>query len=121
MALKQKKRFAVNLPTPLADVLIEGTPKVYNDTGGSGNPVYRHFCGNCGSYVFKSRPLVSYPGLLNYGRPIMSVLAMRPDTAFLKGGLFKKLGFDLPQPVQQQWTRRCEKWETLMPGIKVIE
>jgi hypothetical protein len=51
----------------------------------------------------------------------MSVLATMPDTAFLKGGLFKKSGFDLPQPVQQQWTRRSEKWETLIPGIKVIE
>jgi hypothetical protein len=59
--------------------------------------------------------------LLIEGRPIMSVLATMPDTAFLKGGLFKKSGFDLPQPVQQQWTRRCEKWETLIPGIKVIE
>ena len=47
--LSKKKRFAVNLPTPLADVTIEGTTKIYNDTGGSGNPVYRHFCGNCGS------------------------------------------------------------------------
>lgn len=48
---KNEKRFAVNLPTPLADVSIGGTTKVYNDMGGSGNPVYRHFCGNCGSYV----------------------------------------------------------------------
>jgi hypothetical protein len=69
----------------------------------------------------KFLPPVSYSRLLISRRPIMSVLATRPDTAFLKGGLFKKFGFDLPQPVQQQWTRRCEKWETLVPGIKVIE
>jgi len=51
----------------------------------------------------------------------MTVVAIRPDTALLKGGLFKKHGFDLPMPVRQVFTRRCEKWETLFPGIEVIE
>lgn len=51
MAFKQEKRFSVNLPTPLADVTVEGTTKIYTDKGNSGNTVYRHFCGNCGSYV----------------------------------------------------------------------
>jgi hypothetical protein len=51
----------------------------------------------------------------------MSVVSMKPDTAVLKGGLFKKHGFDLPPPARQVFTRRCEKWETLVPGIEVIE
>ncbi|KAF2113988.1 Mss4-like protein [Lophiotrema nucula] len=42
--------FAVNIPVPKDAVKIEGTPKVYVDTGGSGKSVHRHFCGDCGSF-----------------------------------------------------------------------
>jgi len=45
--------FSLNVMVRQADVTIQGEPKVYvdHDTA-SGNPVYRKFCGECGSPVF---------------------------------------------------------------------
>jgi hypothetical protein len=36
---------------PSASVTVQGDLKTYNDTGDSGNAVYRRFCPNCGSGV----------------------------------------------------------------------
>lgn len=36
---------------PSASVTVQGDLKTYNDTGNSGNAVYRRFCPNCGSGV----------------------------------------------------------------------
>lgn len=51
----------------------------------------------------------------------MSVVSVRPDTAILKGGLFKKHSVDLPPPAREVFTRRREDWETLVPGVESIE
>jgi len=83
-------------------VEIKGTPKVYIDTGGSGNHVNRHFCGDCGS-------------------AIMSIMDINPAIAFIKGGLFRSFGVDLPRPTLQLWVRRAEPWEVLLDGTKNIE
>ena len=50
----------------------------------------------------------------------MSVMAIKPDKAFVKGGLFPKFGIAIPFPAIQQWTKRCESWEVLYDGVKVI-
>lgn len=49
----------MNIPVPRDAVQIEGKPKVYVDTGGSGKSVHRHFCGDCGSWVSLAQTLTS--------------------------------------------------------------
>jgi hypothetical protein len=66
-------RFSINLVTPVKDVTITGTPKVFADKDSeSGNTVHRHFCGDCGT-------------------AIMSVVKENPETAYVKGGPFTRL------------------------------
>jgi hypothetical protein len=38
-----------------AMTLTSGTPKRYQDTADSGNVLFRHFCGNCGSSLYSQR------------------------------------------------------------------
>lgn len=45
----------------------QGESKVYVDTGDSGHPVYRHFCGNCGS-------------------PVISLVTAMPGVTIIKAG-----------------------------------
>jgi hypothetical protein len=51
----------------------------------------------------------------------MLVLKILPDTAFVKGGLFKKFGVDLPKPGLQICYRRREAWEMEIQVVKCIE
>jgi hypothetical protein len=51
----------------------------------------------------------------------MSIMDLNPTIAFVKGGLFKKFGVDLPKPGLQLWIIRAEPWETLMEGTKNVE
>ncbi|KAH8821319.1 Mss4-like protein [Xylogone sp. PMI_703] len=90
--------FSVNLATPVKAVSVTGTTKTYNDTGDSGKPVIRHFCGDCGS-------------------PIFSEAKLTPGVLYVKGSVFRKSGFELPPPNCEAWTRNCEKWESLTPGV----
>ncbi|KAH7360567.1 Mss4-like protein [Rhexocercosporidium sp. MPI-PUGE-AT-0058] len=94
--------FAVNMLTSMADIKIEGTPKIHVDIAASGNSVNRHFCGDCGS-------------------AIMSVVTVRPEKSFLKGGLFVKSGVSLPAPGREQFWRRSERWEVAHPGLVPID
>ena len=50
----------------------------------------------------------------------MSVMAIKPDTAFVKGGLFPKMGIAIPPPAVQLFMKRCEKWEIPFEGAKVL-
>jgi hypothetical protein len=51
----------------------------------------------------------------------MSIMDAQPMTAFMKGGLFRKHGVDLPRPGLQLWTRRREPWEVLLDETKNVE
>ena len=51
----------------------------------------------------------------------MSIMDAQPLTAFVKGGLFRMHGVDLPSPGLQLWTRRREPWEVLLHGTKNVE
>jgi hypothetical protein len=51
----------------------------------------------------------------------MSIMDISPTTAFMKGGLFKSFGFELPRPGLQLWVRRAEPWEVLLDGTKNLE
>jgi hypothetical protein len=59
--------FTVVVAIPKAALTVTGRTKTFHDTGGSGNPVYRHFCPECGS-------------------PIVSDVAVMPDIRFIKAG-----------------------------------
>jgi hypothetical protein len=67
----------------------------------SGNTASRHYCGDCGS-------------------AILTLVKERPETAFLKGGLFAKFGVDLPAPGREQFWRRAEKWEKPHGGVTTL-
>ena len=43
--------FSANMVVMEADYTQHGQTKVYEDKGDSGQAVYRHFCGNCGSPI----------------------------------------------------------------------
>jgi len=43
--------FAVLVRVTKEAVSIEGTPKTFTSLGGSGNPILRHFCPECGSSI----------------------------------------------------------------------
>ncbi|KMQ51352.1 aldehyde-activating protein [Chitinispirillum alkaliphilum] len=56
-----------------SDLQLEGTElKIYECTGDSGSPAYRHFCANCGSII--------------YGQ-----MKSQPDVVFLRAGLLDDL------------------------------
>lgn len=44
--------FSVLVAVPEETLNITGSTKVFQDTGGSGKPVMRHFCPDCGSPIF---------------------------------------------------------------------
>ena len=43
--------FAALVRVPKERVTIEGTLKTFSSLGGSGNPILRHFCPECGSSI----------------------------------------------------------------------
>lgn len=42
----------------------------------------------------------------------MTTIAGQSDIVFVKGGMFRKHGFELDMPFKEQWLRRAEQWET---------
>lgn len=47
----------------------------------------------------------------------MTIVRERPDNTFVKGGLFRKFGVDLPKPALQLFVRRRESWEVGIEGV----
>lgn len=64
--------FSTNLGLPEADYEQRGQTKVFTDTGDSGQPVLRHFCGECGS-------------------PILSKVSAMPGFVLVKAGTLDDL------------------------------
>ena len=59
--------FSIVVAIPKTALTVTGNIKVFHDRGGSGQPVERRFCPECGS-------------------PIVSELAVMPEIAFIKAG-----------------------------------
>jgi hypothetical protein len=89
--------FSVNLGVPKGALQFsKGTPKMFQDTGSSGLPVYRHFCGDCGS-------------------PIYSDVAAIPDLVFVKAGtLDDSSGV---KPGVAVWCRSAQPWVPRPEGV----
>ena len=81
--------FSFNLVTREADYEQSGETTVYVDTGDSGQPVYRHFCGLCGS-------------------AILAKTALLPGKVVVKAGSLDSI--EGLQPKTEIYTDRAVKW-----------
>jgi hypothetical protein len=89
--------FSTNIVVPEADYVQHGETKVYQDTGDSGQPVYRHFCGRCGS-------------------PIVSRVAAMPGAVMLKAGTLDDLhGL---KPAVEVYTDHAAEWVAPVAGAQ---
>jgi hypothetical protein len=83
--------FSFNLFVGEADYEQQGETKVYVDQGDSGQALYRHFCGNCGS-------------------PIITKVAVLPGTVVVKAGTLDSMAG--LQPQIEIYTDHSVKWVT---------
>ncbi|MCF8503272.1 MAG: GFA family protein, partial [Caulobacter sp.] len=89
--------FSVNVAVATGDLrLTAGEPTVYEDRGESGQPVYRHFCGACGS-------------------PIFSSVAAMPDLLFLKAGTLDDTSG--VKPALDVWCKSAQPWVPHPAGV----
>ena len=81
------------------DVMFQGSPSVYEDHGDSGQPVWRHFCGRCGSPLYSDTPAARDQGVI-----------------YLKAGTLDDVS-DLA-PSVHVWTQSKQPWLTLPESVK---
>lgn len=79
-----------------------GQLTTYQDLGASGQPVYRKFCGQCGSPVITDTPDAEAKGVI-----------------FIKAGTLDETA-DLA-PSLHYWTRSAQGWLTLPDDIECLE
>lgn len=84
--------FSTNIGVPEVAIQAKGELSVFEETADSGNTVYRHFCGTCGS-------------------PIYSALSASPGLAFLKAGTLDDTGAVAPQV--NIWCKSAQDWVTM--------
>ncbi|HET6518689.1 MAG TPA: GFA family protein [Geminicoccaceae bacterium] len=88
--------FSVVVAVPKGTLRIEGgTLKTFNDTGDSGQPVRRNFCGNCGS-------------------PIMSYIEAVPGMEFIKAGTLDDTSW--LNPTMEIWCDTAQPWVKIDPS-----
>ena len=87
--------FSFNLVMRETDYQQSGETMVYVDSGDSGHPVYRHFCGRCGS-------------------PILAKTALMPGKVVLKGGSLDRL--EGLQPQAEVYTDHAADWLAPVTG-----
>ena len=75
--------FSIIIGVDRKSLHISGDLKCYEDIGNSRKPVYRKFCGNCGS-------------------PIISDVSAAPDLLFIKAGTIKNI--KSLRPMKEIWT-----------------
>jgi hypothetical protein len=51
----------------------------------------------------------------------MSIVAEKPDNAFVKGGLFAKNGYVIPPAVLEVYWRNAERWEKPTEGVARLQ
>jgi hypothetical protein len=82
--------FSVNVGVPKGSLSFAGLrPQTYQDTGNSGHPVYRHFCGRCGSSIY-------------------SDVVARPDLDWLKAGTLDDTSW--VRPTLSLWCGSAQAW-----------
>lgn len=92
--------FSVNVGVPKGSLtIVAGTTQVYTDTGSSGKPVYRHFCGRCGS-------------------PIFSDVVSRPTLDWVKAGTLDDTSW--VRPTLSIWCDSAQPWVVQPEGIKAF-
>jgi hypothetical protein len=89
--------FSTNIVVPEADYAQTGETRVYQDTGDSGKPVYRHFCAQCGS-------------------PITSRVAAMPGVVMLKAGTLDD--FSGLAPAIEVYTDHAAAWVAPIAGAR---
>ncbi len=87
--------FSFNLVMREADYEQRGETEVYVDKGDSGQPVYRHFCGGCGS-------------------PILAKIAAAPGKVVVKAGTLDSM--EGLQPQTEIYTDHAVKWLAPVAG-----
>jgi hypothetical protein len=87
--------FSFNLLIKEADYEQQGETREYVDRGDSGEPVYRHFCANCGS-------------------PILAKIATAPGKVVVKGGTLDNV--EGLQPQIEIYTDHEVKWLAPVAG-----
>jgi hypothetical protein len=89
--------FSVNIGIPAGSLTYtQAQPSTFEDRGDSGQPVYRHFCGQCGS-------------------PIVSEVAAMPALHYLKAGTLDDSSWVQPQVAV--YGRSAQKWVHLPDQI----
>lgn len=53
-------------------------------------------------------------------RAVLSIMAKNPEMAFVKGGLFPKLGVAIPPPALELFVKRSESWESAHENAKIL-
>jgi hypothetical protein len=87
--------FSFNLVIRETDYEQSGESMVYVDKGDSGQPVYRHFCGRCGS-------------------PILATIAAAPGKVVVKAGTLDSM--EGLQPQTEIYTDHAVKWLAPVAG-----
>lgn len=80
-----------NLVMREADYAQTGETMVYVDEGDSGHPVYRHFCGRCGSPIFVKTALLPGKVIVKAGT-LDSMEGLQPQTEIYTDHAVKWLG-----------------------------
>lgn len=83
-----------------SQVSMTGDLTMFEDTADSGNAVYRHFCGTCGS-------------------PIKSVVPGQKGVTFIKAGTLDDSS--ILQPSIHFWTKSKQNWVDVPAGVTQIE
>lgn len=89
--------FSTNLVIAERDYIQQGETKVFQDKGDSGQPVYRHFCGDCGS-------------------PILSKVAAMPGVVLVKAGTLND--FSGLTPAVEVYTDHAAEWVAPIAGAR---
>ena len=93
--------FSVVIAVPRDSLSVRGDAlKIYEDIGESGQPVYRKFCGKCGS-------------------PVVSVVVAMPEVLFIKSGTLDDRSW--LQPESHIWVEHKQPWYPVPEGMPQID
>ena len=89
--------FSIVVAIPKTALTVTGHTKTFHDTGGSGLPVERRFCPECGS-------------------PIVSELSVMPDITFIKAGTLDDTQW--LAPTMEVYCASAQHWVGLAGGMQ---
>jgi len=90
--------YSTNVAIPRGEIIIEGKPSIYVDSGDTGNVVNRFFCPNCGSALLSESDVLDTLTILKAGT--------LDDTSWLNPTM------EVYCDSAQKWTKRNEKLES---------